>query len=124
MVRFDADGRLDAVGSHVNQESIQFDELLTRHPLRFSVIGDAAKQHTAIGIGKRRDFICQVISGGALRTATGKLDLIELPSAVFAQTQLALNLVSVVSHPTFPAQGTSWFSVTVSTIPPARSFDS
>lgn len=57
----DANGWSDGVRTHLDQNRIQFDNLLTRHALHLACVRDAAEQHTAIRIGEGCDLIRQIV---------------------------------------------------------------
>jgi len=96
-----AHGRLDGVGAYLDQEGIQGVDLFAGHALRRSVVVDAAEHDAAIGIGERRDLVGPIVPFRALRPVAGELDPFELPTAVLAQPQLALNIRDAEYLPRF-----------------------
>ena len=118
----DAHGRFDGIGADFHEQGVQCGDLLPRHALRPSIVGDAAKQHAAARIGERRDLVRPVVSARAARTVPDEFDLLELPGAVLARLDLADDVLGAVTHRgspkpgrfTFPAMAASMMSAMVS----------
>ena len=119
MIGADADGRPDGVGTHLNQQRVQLDDLLARHSLHLTCVGDAAEQHAAVRIGERRDLIRQIFAARSPRSASGKLDLLELPAAVFPQLQLERDSFVAVTHRRPPTLKTLRLSAVTALAAPA-----
>ena len=102
----DFDGRLDRVRAHTDYELLHGVQLAARHPLNFTVIGDAAEQYAAVAVGECRQFIRQPVAMRSDRAVAAEFDLFELPAAVLTQPELAPNGVVVeISCAVFEARG-------------------
>ena len=112
----DADGRLDGIGADFDQQGIQRDDLLPRHALRLSVVGDTAEQHAAARIGERGDLVRPVVPARADRTVSGEYDLLELPGAVLARPELAEDVLGAVTHRRSPKPGRFRFAARSSSL--------
>ena len=100
-----AHGRFYRVGADLDQEGLERVYLFAGHALRRSVVGDAAEHGAAVRIGERRNFVRPIVPFRALRPVAGELDPLELPTAVFAQPQPALDVGDAVAHRPSPNPG-------------------
>ena len=95
----DIDAGLDGIPPDFNQQPFQIVQLRAgHHPLHRAVIGNAAQQDAAAGVGEGANLVGQVITARRNRTVALESNLLEFPGAVLAEAQSLLNFFGGVRH--------------------------